>query len=554
MSRRSVFIDFVFLPVLSGILLWLAWPPLPATALVFIGFVPLLIAEKRISDTYKKFTGLKAWLSLYLGLLIWNILCTWWVCNATFTGGLFANLANPILMSVPWMFSRKVRLRFGNIAGYTSLPFFWMAFEYIHLRWELTWPWLNLGNVFALNHVWVQWYSYTGTFGGTLWVWIANVGLFGILYKKFFPKESAERKPWRKGIPLLFWITVVALPIVLGYVMYARYVPEGKQVKVTVLQPNFDPWTEKFIIPFPKQVDDMIARSMAVVDSITDYLVWPETAIPDAGLRLNNLIHERSIRTIKKSTDAFPHLSTILGINGMLIYDDPADVTVSARKFSRQGVGDIWVDQFNTAIQIDTGDHIPFYNKSKLVPGAERMPYPGVFKFLSKYAIDLGGNTGMYGTQKDRGVFFNADSIGVGPVICYESVFGAFVSDYVKNGANLIFIITNDGWWKNTAGHKQHCMYASLRSIETRRDIARSANTGTSCFIDQKGDIHQATEWREDAIITQTILANNRETFYTRHGDYIGLFAVWMSIGILLTYYIRILMDTWNKRSKSPKV
>ena len=90
------------------------------------------------------------------------------------------------------------------------------------------------------------------------------------------------------------------------------------------------------------------------------------------------------------------------------------------------------------------------------------------------------------------------------PVICYESVYGEYSTGYIKKGAQAIFIMTNDGWWDNTAGHRQHLYFASLRAIEARRAIARSANTGISAFVNQRGDILQPTRYDEPiAIKTQ---------------------------------------------------
>lgn len=149
---------------------------------------------------------------------------------------------------------------------------------------------------------------------------------------------------------------------------------------------------------------------------------------------------------------------------------------------------------------------------------------------------------------KDREVLFNKDSIGVATAICYESVFGEYVSRYINNGANIIFIITNDGWWGNTAGHKQHYLYAKLRAIENRKSIARSANTGTSCFINQRGDISQATEWEKDAVINQTIYANDIITFYDRNGDYIGRTAIWVAVFLFLLSFVSSRTDKFKFR------
>jgi apolipoprotein N-acyltransferase len=119
-------------------------------------------------------------------------------------------------------------------------------------------------------------------------------------------------------------------------------------------------------------------------------------------------------------------------------------------------------------------------------------------------------------------------------VICYESVFGEYVTEYIKKGSNLIFVITNDGWWGDTPGHRQHFTFSRLRAIETRRSIARSANTGISAFIDQRGDAFQVTRYWEPDVIRQTINANDKMTFYVRYGDYIGRLSSFVAIVLVL--------------------
>ncbi|MFN5921205.1 MAG: apolipoprotein N-acyltransferase, partial [Bacteroidota bacterium] len=118
--------------------------------------------------------------------------------------------------------------------------------------------------------------------------------------------------------------------------------------------------------------------------------------------------------------------------------------------------------------------------------------------------------------------------VSVAPVICYESVYGEYVSEYIRKGANLICIITNDGWWGNTPGYRQHFDYAKLRAIETRRYVVRSANTGISGFIDDRGQAMQQSGWWQPAVLRQKVQLNSSLTFYVRYGDYIGTIAVVM--------------------------
>ncbi|MFM1745179.1 MAG: hypothetical protein RLZZ630_1116, partial [Bacteroidota bacterium] len=130
-------------------------------------------------------------------------------------------------------------------------------------------------------------------------------------------------------------------------------------------------------------------------------------------------------------------------------------------------------------------------------------------------------------------------NIASAPVICYESIYGDYVGEYIRNGANLICIMTNDGWWSDTPGYRQHCQYARLRAIEHRRAIARSANTGISCFIDPKGQIQQPTGWWVPAVIQQKVELHTSLTFYSQHGDYPGRFCTYAGIVLMLFTFVR---------------
>jgi apolipoprotein N-acyltransferase len=185
-------------------------------------------------------------------------------------------------------------------------------------------------------------------------------------------------------------------------------------------------------------------------------------------------------------------------------------------------------------LHIKHGQPIGIYHKSKLVPAVEQLPYPAFFKFLMAFVIDLGGTSGGLGKQTEREVF-TADNTSIAPVICYESIYGDFNTEFIRKGANFIGIITNDGWWNDTPGHRQHWAYASLRAIETRRDIARSANTGISGFVNGRGDRLNATQYWTQATLNGQVALNSEQTIYTKLGDYIGLiFSILTGVFIVL--------------------
>jgi len=164
----------IALSILSGLLLWIAWPPTSYTSFfLFIGFVPMLIAiENIINSNYNK-KGKKIFWTTFVGFFIWNVLSIYWVYNSIKTIGpviavpisFIPYSLGPLLMSTAcWLYYRLRRVTKPGIS-LIGFIFFWVAYEYLHQTWELNFPWMTLGNGFAMSHKWIQWYEYTGVYG-----------------------------------------------------------------------------------------------------------------------------------------------------------------------------------------------------------------------------------------------------------------------------------------------------------------------------------------------------------------------------------------------------
>jgi apolipoprotein N-acyltransferase len=533
--------QLLLLSVLTGLLLSLAWPQRGIPALLFIAFIPMLILEDSIYRNRDKFSRFAIFFYTFPGFFVWNFLTTWWIYHASFIGAVMAILFNSLFMAVVFHAFHRSRsiLNRGysnkSSGGYFILVVFWMSFEYLHLNWELTWPWLQLGNGFASAIKSIQWYEYTGAFGGTLWMLAINVLLFKLLKMRFEKLPSTDIIKF-SIVPL----SILVIPVILSWFIYQNYKEANKPISVLVIQPNVDPYGEKFKPEYRDVIwDKLLGQTLLKSESNPDFIVWPETSIP-GSMYINQPEEPSAITKIKDSLSVYlPESILISGGDVYEIYDHKK--TSTARAFPN---GECCWDAFNTALEIDTSGMLDFYHKSKLVPGVERMPYPNLFGFLEKFAIDLGGTSGSMGTSPEPKVFSNG-IVPVAPVICFESVFGEYVAQYVRKGAELIFIITNDGWWGDTPGYRQHFSYASLRAIETRRSIARSANTGISGYINQRGDVIESVPFWEKHAMIQTIHANNKLTVYVRFGDYLGRIAVFSSFAILL---IMLIMKFLPKR------
>jgi apolipoprotein N-acyltransferase len=518
------------LALLSGLLLTFAWFPHGFVPLIFIGFVPLLILERQVFVAPGKYPVLTLFACSYLAFFTWNILTTWWVKNASFGGAALAILCNALLMSAVFLIVHKVKRRIGEKWGYVIFCSFWFAWEYFHLYWDLSWPWLTLGNVFADTPGWIQWYEYTGVFGGGLWILVVNC----IIASCFVRTDSSLKFQLskKKGMVL---ISCLILPVGLSFFVKYSCQPRCEKMQyydVVIVQPNIDPYNEKFSSSSTGQLNKMLALAAGKVDSNTAYLVFPETALPEEAWE-HEFDKNECIQLLNGFLKHYPNLNIITGASTAKLYAPNEKRSSTARKFTES---EGYYDSYNTALQLDKTGTIQVYHKSKLVPGVEKLPFPFIFKYLGDAAIDLGGTAGSLGMQEERGVLVSPDQqLKAAPVICYESIYGEYVGEYINNGANFIAIITNDGWWGDTPGYKQHLKYGALRAIETRCWIARSANTGISCFINPEGEIEQATDWWVPAVIKGKIAMREQLTFYTRYGDYIARAAMYLSF-ILIIY------------------
>ncbi|MFZ4412059.1 MAG: apolipoprotein N-acyltransferase [Bacteroidales bacterium] len=540
------------LSLLSGLLLAAAWPLNGFPFLVFFAFIPLLWVEDIITKDPVKHGKFSFFFIVFVGFFTWNALTTYWIWNSTELGAIFAFLLNSMMMTLGFNFyhySRKVI--FKKNKAYLALIVYWIAFEYFHTDWDFSFPWLIVGNVFANYPQLIQWYEYTGSFGGTLWVFLVNIFLFEIFLHVQNKDSLLVHIKNNFFKTCIYSGLIIAIPIAFSLIIYHKYNENGKAVEVVVVQPNVDPYSEQYTTPPMELLQRMLLLAEEKTDSNVNFVVFPESALQEYVWE-EQLYASPSVNTLRGFTQKYPKLAVIAGISSQRMLAKNEALTLAAREFTSEKGR--YFEPFNTALMVDHLGELKWYHKSKLTPGVEKMPFKKFFKPIEKFAINLGGTVGSLGVDEERKVFDSKNGVKVSPIICYESIYGGFVTGFVRNGAELLFIITNDGWWGNTAGHRQHFSYAALRAIECRRDIARSANTGVSCFINQRGDVLQSTTYWKPAVIRQTLYASNQITFYVKYGDYIGKIALYSGILLLLLSFIKgVKINNQNKWCKKQK-
>lgn len=516
-NSASFFINTA-LALLSALLLSLPWFETTSLTLL-VAFVPLFMLRNR--TTNKAFI----WYSLFT-LIVWHVTTLIWVAKATWMGPVAATIAGTTLCIIPLICYSLTVEKTNRFTSYLLFISAWLAAEFAYIHGEISFPWLILGNGFALDAKLVQWYEFTGVLGGSLWVLLSN-----ILVYETIRKRSMKYAAWTAAI--------IVIPIIVSFTMYFAYKEKENPITVTIVQPNIDPYNEKFGSMSMEQQLEIIERLANEAPSDVDFIIAPETAI-DGTIYEDYIAENWTIQSIKKNVSVhYPEAEFITGATVFRLY--PKDIKEAPTFSARKRYDDRYYDVINGALQIgDSHDSIPLYIKSKLVIGVEMLPYPQVLTKILDY-VDLGGMAGQVLTQEERNVFYGTDGTPTGTAICFESVYGEHYNGYIKKGAQAMFIITNDGWWDDTYGYKHHFNYARLRAIETRRSIARSANTGISAFINQRGDIIKELGWDIRGTITDDINLNDKITFYARYGDVIGRIAG-LTFILLLLYLLAVKM------------
>ena len=512
------------LSLASAILLSIPWEGASCITL-FVGLLPLLLISAQYGPSRREAFAMMGWAAFTF--VLWNVATVWWVWNATPAGPIVATICSTWWSLLAFMLYHIVSKHGPKALAYVVFVTAWIAGEYLYTQAPaLSFPWLVLGNGFADDPWAVQWYEYTGVFGGSLWVLLTNILAFEACL-------TMRKKAWINATLAL------VIPLGISILLFYKYDAEGKlyrsldKMTVSVTQPNI-PCYEKFDMTAEKQQNNLMELLAEAPDS-AEFVLMPETALAE-------LINERQ-----------PEYSHIVNrISDYLRAEKPSTMVVSGGETMRlygkvkgsetaRKRGMYYMDIFNSSLGIDSTQKVQLHHKGKLVVGVETIP-AWLRKAGDKFAVDLGGTFGQLGVGQTA-IPFEHNGKKVAPAICYEGLYGNHMAEFARNGADALFVVSNDGWWGNTLGHRYLFKFCRLRAIELRRDVARSANTGVSGFITMQGEDIERMEWDNRGVLTSDIRLNSKQTFYAQYGDYIGRLSLYI-VMLCLLYSIAL----WAKK------
>lgn len=507
----------LLLSLLSAGLLSCGWTGLSGLPSL-VGLVPLLIISDGYSTSSRDAWRMAGW-TAFTGI-VWNAATIWWVANAAFIGVVAGTFFTVWWTTLAFMAYHIVSKHGPKALASVLFVTGWIACEHIyHEAPALSFPWLQLGNGFANDVRAIQWYEYTGVTGGSLWVTVTSLVAF-----------SAIRLGRRSG-----WIalaSVVMVPIAVSLGIYfstssdGSRETDGRTAVVSVVQPSIDCY-DKFNTSSSAQ-QEMLLRMIGACPDSAQFILLPETSLAEY-LHEESLTESDIIRRIASVLSGRGASATVLaGCESIRTY--PKGVSTPT---SRHGFGYDY-DIYNSAIAVDSAMQVRLHRKSRLVVGVETLP--AWLRRIRFGEVDLGGTFGQLGIG-DTLRPFEYGGVSFSPAICYEGIYDNTMAEFVRNGADVEFVVSNDGWWGDTPGHRYLFAFCRLRAIETRRTVCRSANTGVSGFISPRGDDLGRMEWFERGTLTRRVYLSSERTFYTRYGDILSRVSMLVA-GLCILYFI----------------
>lgn len=528
-AENRIFGRYCALSFLSGVLMALPWLGFPGWILL-ISVIPLLLSEKHFSERNNK---IGVFLSGFMAFLSWNLIATGWMIWVNFTGGVLIILINSFFLSLVFALFSEMRKKLGRATGYFLLILLWLSYEYYLIHGKPGWPWLVLGNGLGNSVSFIQWYSYTGVLGGSLWILLINILLF-----RFVSQPVRFVSPSQFiSIAAVFLMVLVLPPIISVRIKNTNFQTINK-IDILIVQTNLDPYTQKFSTDLSDQFTDLIEITKKSFSSGTDLIIWPETVLDSLwpervdDLRIHeiqNFVEDRGVGLLFGAL-SFREVTSKEEYRFALRKSDEGSFIVSNSAF-------LW-----------RKDEVQEYLKNILVPGVETIPVFFHEAFRFGYFASLGGVGGSLFTDNKKENLNLNDSVALIPVICFESAVGEHLAGFKPDRPFLIVNITNDGWFKFMHAHRQHLMMAKIRAIENQSEVIRVANTGISAQINKRGEVIEMLPARKEGSLLVSANLSEKLTWYSQNGDFVGRIAVFFTILALLIFVAQYL-----KREKTKK-
>ncbi len=417
----------------------------------------------------------------------------------------------------PWLSSWR------NLGIAFILAAAWTALEWVRGWMFSGWGWNGLAvGLHAILPI-IQIAEYTGVAGLTFVVVFGNVIALATVRRFMAETKVRKRRP--------HYDFTITMAVVVGLCAFGirklQERPVTKPLRVAAVQANV-PREEKFSQEFQGKTFYQFARLTRLALATKpppDLILWPESSMPGPVLQ-----DESNFRFV-------------MNVAGSM----KSDLLLGSLDQDENG-------EYNAALLVPGGAGKPqVYRKVHLVPFGEYVPGRNTMPFIARIVGDQ--VPADFARGKEPVVFRLSNQTLVAPLICFEDTLGELTRQFVLRGAVVLANVTNDGWFLRSAASEQHLANAIFRCVETRRPLVRAANTGVTCFVNEKGRVTQILRGPKGSTFTEGVLSGVVDvptvpllTFYVRHGE---LFAQFCTGFTLLFLAVRMALFVRRKKVAS---
>lgn len=480
--------------LLSGLLLGLSYPSFPLVRLDFFAWFALVPLLRDLTSNL----SFQAYLTrVALAMTVSFLLIPYWLLPASLAGYLAAVMVGSIVLIVPILLLFACQKMLGWRVAVWSLPAIWTVWEWGYHQTELSFGAVRIGNTQARFWWLIQYVDLMGVYGVTFWVILLNVGLACA-----WGKWQAQRNRCALRPAALFGVVMFGVPLLYTAFVFARAATPMGTASVLLVQPNLDPQQTRDAKAEAAAMQRLVRTTgRAITAQKPDLILWPEVAVPFA---------------LPQAGEAQTYL-----LQAVTRWNTP--LLTGALDSQTQN------ERFNAAVLLtpaaDQSAHIAgISHKIIPMPMVERVPYVDRIPALAKWGIQVGAGDFYAKGKAFTPLSFttaNGSVIAIAAPICYEQLYPELTADLVRRGAQLLTVITNEGWFAQTHGAYQLAAFGTMRAIETRRAIARAANTGVTGFVDRFGRFYQTVPWWSEQTLMGQVTLSDELTFYVRHPNWL---------------------------------
>lgn len=495
----------IILCISAGTALAFSFPNFNLSLLAWIGLVPLFFAVEK-AKTFQVF------LLSYLCGIIFFAITVYWIAYVSFIGLIILILYLALYFAVfGLVLSRFLKLFSANRWLIFTIPALWVCFEFLRTNFSTGFGWVLLGYSQWQNLPIIQIADITGVYGVSFTIVMVNFACYGLIKNVTGSRPAKIQSSNLRLFQGIATLSVIAIFFGYGY-LRLRDPGTDRKVVISAVQGNIDQekkWDERYREDI---LNSYIELTRAAAADNPDLIIWPEAAVPGF---------------LQADLDLYKRV-TFLAID----IDKPLLIGTPAMGENNQ--------TYNRAVMISRQGKISgSYDKMRLVPFGEYLPFPKLFRFaqnLSRKPI------GDFTSGKEYAVFALKDQgdlqqkAKLGTLICFENLFPGLARKFVRKGADIMTVITNDAWFGRSSAPFQHAYVSIFRAVENRVSFAHIANTGLSCFIAPNGKIKDFIRGSsaKDIFIqgykTVGLPLSNNKSPYVLFGDLFAYICIFVSL------------------------